>query len=87
MTSDNTIPFSSMKEQVRKKNVTHRPSQLVNPPSIQSEDELFDRETNLNLSYSKIKKQVRKKDVSKKSKKERITAKSVSLSERLGHRR
>ena len=37
-------------------------------------------------SFSTITKQVNKKRVSKKSKKERITAKSVSLSERLGNR-
>ena len=37
-------------------------------------------------SFSTITKQVNKKRVSRKSKKERITAKSVSLSERLGER-
>jgi hypothetical protein len=35
-------------------------------------------------SFSTIKKQVRKKGVSKKSKRDRVSAKSISLSERLG---
>ncbi len=35
--------------------------------------------------FSTIKKQVKKKRVSRKSKKERISAKSVSLAERLGY--
>ena len=89
MTSD-TIPFSTMKEQVGKKNVTHRPSQWVYPTTIQTEDEFhtsdetpYGTSPNAN-SFSTIKKQVRKKGVSKKSKRERITAKFVSLSERLG---
>ena len=84
--TDNTTSFLTMKEQVGKKEVIHRRSQWVNPPSEKLEDELFDRETNPDLSYSKIKKQVGKKGVSKKSKKERISAKSVSLSERLSDR-
>ena len=90
MTSD-TIPFSSMKEQVGKKNVTHRPSQWVYPTTIQTEDKFHTSdeipyETSPNAtSFATIKKQVRKKGVSKKSKKERISAKSISLSERLGY--
>ena len=36
-------------------------------------------------SFDTIKKQVKKKKVSRKSKKERISAKSVSLAERLGN--
>ena len=36
-------------------------------------------------SFDTIKKQVKKKRVSRKSKKERISAKSVSLAERLGN--
>ena len=88
--TDNVIPFSTMKEQVGKKNVTHRPSKWVYPTTIQTEDEFHTsdeipyRTTPNATSFSTIKKQLRKKGVSKKSKKERITAKSVSLSERLG---
>ena len=81
-----------MKEQVGKKNVTHRPSRWVYPTTIQTEDGFhtsneipFGTSPNA-TSFATIKKQVRKKGVSKKSKKERITAKSVSLSERLGER-
>ena len=91
MTSD-TIPFSTMKEQVGKKKVTHRPSKWVYPTTIQTEDEFHTSDeipygtTPNATSFSTIKKQVRKKGLSKKSKKERITAKSVSLSERLGER-
>ncbi len=83
MTSD-TIPFSSMKEQVGKKNVIYAPSKWVYPTTIQTEDEFHTSdEIPYGTSFSTIKKQLRKKGVSKKSKKERITAKSVSLSERL----
>ncbi len=85
--TDDTIPFSTMKEQVGKKNVTHRPSQWVYPTTIQTEDEFHTSdEVPYGTSFMTIKKQVRKKGVSKKSKRERITAKSVSLSERLGER-
>ena len=90
MTSD-TIPFSTMKEQVGKKKVTHRPSQWVYPTTIQTEDEFHTSDeipygtTPNATSFSTIKKQLRKKGVSKKSKKERVSAKSVSLSERLGY--
>ena len=78
------IPFSSMKEQVGKKNVIYAPSKWVYPTTIQTEDEFHTSdEIPYGTSFSTIKKQLRKKGVSKKSKKERITAKSVSLSERL----
>ena len=89
MTSD-TIPFSSMKEQVGNKNVIYAPSQWVYPTTTQTEDEFHTSDeipygTSPNAtSFATITKQVNKKRVSKKSKKERITAKSVSLSERLG---
>ena len=92
MSSENVIPFSTIKEQVGKKNVTHRPSQWVYPTTVQTEDEFhtsdeFPYGTAPDAtSFTTIKKQVRKKGVSKKSKRERITAKSVSLSERLGNR-
>ena len=84
------IPFSTMKEQVGKKNVTHRPSQWVYPTTIQTEDEFHTsdeipyRTTPNATSFSTIKKQLRKKGVYKKSKKDRVSAKSISLSERLG---
>ena len=95
MTSD-TTPFSTMKEQVGKKNVTHRPSQWVYPTTIQTEDEFHTSDeipygvnppTPDATSFATIKKQVRKKGVSQRSKKDRVSAKSVSLSERLRHRR
>ena len=91
MTSD-TIPFSIMKDQVGKKDVTHRPSQWVYPTTTQTEDEFYTSHeipygtTPDTTSFPTITKQVRKKGVSKKSKKDRIAAKSVSLSERLGNR-
>tara|TARA_E500000331_G_scaffold13828_1_gene12194 strand:+ start:1534 stop:1767 length:234 start_codon:yes stop_codon:yes gene_type:complete len=73
-----------MKEQVGKKNVIYAPSKWVYPTTIQTEDEFHTSdEIPYGTSFSTIKKQLRKKGVSKKSKKERITAKSVSLSERL----
>ena len=90
--TDDTIPFSTMKEQVGKKNVTHRPSKWVYPTTIQTEDEFHIPDgipygTSPDAtSFAVMKKQVRKKGVSKKSKKERVSAKSVSLSERLGER-
>ena len=92
MTS-NVIPFSTIKEQVGKKNVTHRPSQWINPIENQTEDEFHTSDeipygmtpsTPNATSFSTIKKQVRKKGVSKKSKRDRVSAKSISLSERLG---
>ena len=85
--TNNVIPFSTIKEQVGKKGVTYRPSQWVYPTTVQTEDEFYTSdEIPYGTSFSTIKKQVRKKGVSKKSKRERITAKSVSLSERLGNR-
>ncbi len=90
--TDDTIPFSSMKEQVSKKNVIYAPSKWVYPTENQTEDEFHTSDeipygTSPNAtSFAVMKKQVRKKGVSKKSKRERITAKSVSLSERLGER-
>ena len=86
MRTENVISFSTIKKQVNKKKVTYRLSQWVYPTSPQTEDELFDRETNPDLSYSKIKKQVRKKGVSRKSKKDRISDKLSSLSERVGYK-
>ena len=87
MSSENVIPFSTMKEQVGKKNVTHRPSRWVYPTTIQTEDEFHTPdEIPFGTSFATIKKQLRKKGVSRKSKKDRITAKYVSLSERLGER-
>ena len=95
MPSENVISLSTMNEQVGKKYVTHRPSKWVYPTTIQTEDEFHTSDeipygvnptTPDATSFSTIKKQLRKKGVSKKSKRERITAKSVSLSERLGER-
>ena len=92
MTSKNVIPFSTMKEQVGKKNVIYAPSKWVYPTTVQTEDEFHTSDeipfvtTPDATSFVVMKKQVRKKGVSKKSKRERITAKSVSLSERLGEK-
>ena len=87
MSSEDVIPFSTMKKQVGKKNVIYAPSKWVYPTTIQTKDEFHTSdEIPYGTSFSTIKKQVRKKGVSKKSKRERITAKSVSLSERLGNR-
>ena len=91
MTSD-TTPFSTMKEQVGKKNVIYAPSQWVYPTTTQTGDEFYTSDeipygtAPDATSFSTITKQVNKKRVSRKSKKERITAKSVSLSERFGER-
>ena len=74
-----------MKEQVGKKNVTHRPSQWVYPTTIQIEDEFHTSDeipygtTPNATSFATIKRQVRKKSVTKKSKKDRVSAKSISL--------
>ena len=77
--TDNVIPFSTMKEQVGKKNVIYAPSKWVYPTTIQTEDEFQTSDeipygvnppTPDATSFSTIKKQVRKKGVSKKSKKE-----------------
>ena len=88
MTS-NVIPFSTMKEQVGKKDVTHSPSKWVYPTTVQTEDEFYTSDeipygtTPDTTSFPTITKQVRKKGVSKKSKKDRISAKSISLVRRL----
>ena len=61
----------------------------VNPPSRKpkktEENEFPPQDATTYTPFSTIKKQVRKKKVSKQSKKERISAKSVSLAERLGY--
>ena len=88
MTS-NVIPFSTMKEQVGKKNVTHSPSKWVYPTTVQTEDEFYTSDeipygtTPDATSFPTITKQVNKKRVPKKSKKDRISAKSISLVRRL----
>ncbi len=87
MPSESVISLSTMNE----KYVTHRPYQWVYPATIQTEDEFHTYDeipfvtTPDATSFTTIKKQVRKKSVSKKSKKDRISAKSFSLSERLGY--
>ncbi len=83
MTS-NVIPFSTIKEQVGKKNVTYRPSQWVYPTTVQTEDEFHTSdEIPYGTSFTTMKKQVRKNSVTKKSKKDRVSAKSISLVRRL----
>ncbi len=61
----------------------------VNPPSRKpkktEENEFPPQDAVTYTPFSTIKKQVRKKKVSKQSKKERISAKSDSLAERLGY--
>ena len=59
----------------------------VNPPlrKMKTENEFPPQDAVTYTPFSTIKKQVRKKKVSKQSKKERISAKSVSLAERLGY--
>ena len=61
----------------------------VHPPSrIRPEDEFPSQDSVTHIppsSFDTIKKQVRKKKVSRKSLKERIADKSVSLAERLGY--
>ena len=61
----------------------------VNPPSRKpkktEENEFPPQDAVTYTPFSTIKKQVRKKKVSKQSKKERISTKSVSLAERLGY--
>ena len=93
--TDDTTPFSTMKEQFGKKNVIYAPSKWVYPTTTQTEDEFQNSDeipygvtpsTPDATSFSTITKQVNKKRVSKKSKRDRIAAKSVSLSERLGNR-
>ena len=88
MTS-NVIPFSTMKDQVGKKNVTHSPSKWVYPTTVQTENEFYTSDeipygtTPDATSFPTITKQVNKKRVSKKSKKDRVSAKSISLVRRL----
>lgn len=64
-------------------------SRWVNPPSrMKAEDEFPSQDAVTYIpttSFDTIKKQVRKKKVSRKSKRERIADKSVSLAERLGN--
>mgnify|MGYP006152415747 CR=1 FL=1 len=48
--TDNTIPYSAMKERVGQKEISHGPSQWVNPPSVKLEDELFDRKKKERIS-------------------------------------
>ena len=89
MTFENVIPFSTMKEQMGKKNVIYAPSEWVYPTTIQTEDEFHTSDeipfgTSPNAtSFATIKKQLRKKGVSKKSKKDRVSAKSIFLVRRL----
>ena len=93
--TSNVIPFSTIKEQVGKKNVIYAPSKWVYPTTTQTENEFpepnavpfgMNPSTPNATSFSTITKQVNKKRVSKRSKRDRIAAKSVSLSERLGER-
>ena len=89
MSSENVIPFSTIKEQVGKKNVTHSPSKWVYPTTVQTEDEFHTSDevpygtAPDATSFPTITKQVRKKSVTKKSKKDRVSAKSISLVRRL----
>ena len=57
----------------------------LNPPQKEKSDELMTKEPIYLISFDTIKNQVGKKKVSRKSKKERIADKSVSLAERLGY--
>ena len=59
----------------------------VNPPSrkMKTENEFPPQDAVTYTPFSTIKKQVKKKKPTGKSKKERISAKSVSLAERLGN--
>ena len=89
MSSENVIHFSTIKEQVGKKDVTYRPSQWVYPTTTQKESE-FNTSDEIPYgtapdatSFATMKKQVRKKSVTKKSKKDRVSAKSISLVRRL----
>lgn len=59
------------------------------PPRMKTEDEFPPQDAVTFLpstSFDTIKKQVGKKKISKKSKKERVSAKSISLAENLGMR-
>ena len=86
MTSD-TIPFSTMKEQVGKKNVIYAPSKWVYPTTIQTEDEFQTSdeihiwnltECNLICDYQET---GAEEGCIQEIQKRRITAKSISLSE------
>ena len=57
----------------------------LNLPQKEKSDELMTKEPIHPVSFSAIKNQVGKKNVSRKSKKERIADKSVSLADKLGY--
>ena len=57
----------------------------LNPPQKEKSDELMTKEPINPVSFDTIKNQVGKKNVSRKSKKERIADKSVSLADKLGY--
>ena len=60
------------------------------PPRMKTEDEFPPQDGTTytpSTSFDTIKKQVGKKKLSKKSKKERVSAKSISLAENLGMRK
>jgi hypothetical protein len=60
------------------------------PPRMKTEDEFPPQDAVTHIpptSFDTIKKQVGKKKLSKKSKKERVSAKSISLAENLGMRK
>jgi hypothetical protein len=61
------------------------PNKWVNPPpkKQKTENEFPSQDAVTYTPFSTIKKQVRKKKISKKSKKERIADKSISLAERV----
>ena len=71
-------------------NDPYRPSQWVYPTTAQTEDEFHtsdeipDGTAPDTTSFTTIKKQVWKKSVTKQSKMDRVSAKSIPLSERLG---
>ena len=70
-------------------NDPYRPSQWVYPTTAQTEDEFYTSDevpygtAPDATSFTTIKKQVWKKSVTKKSKKDRVSAKSISLVRRL----
>jgi hypothetical protein len=95
MSHENCISFSTIKEQVGKKNVIHAPSKWIFPTENQTEDEFHTSDeipygiipsTPDSTSFSTITKQVNKKKVSKKSKRDRIAEKSVLLADRLEYK-
>ena len=92
MRHENFIPFSTIKEQVGKKNVIHAPSKWIFPTENQTEDELHTSDeipygmtpsTQDAASFPTFTKQVNKKKVSKKSKRDRIADKGIRLAESL----